>query len=129
MRRSVALRMADAPMAASVEMEDSIENGSSGARPSEYHLVERVEVTGRGRALGNDITYLKNLRWERWDWDAASGFGGVVEAGGAEGVAGPGGVGEAGVFDELDHAGWAGEALDRGGEVAVSGGLAGDEAA
>jgi hypothetical protein len=53
----------------------------------------------------------------------------VVEAGGAEGVAGPGGVGEAGVFDELDHARWAGKALDRGGQVTVSGGLAGDEAA
>ena len=53
----------------------------------------------------------------------------MVEAGGAEGVAGPGGVGEAGVAEELEHAGWAGEALDRGGEVAVGGWLAGDEAA
>ena len=59
----------------------------------------------------------------------ALGFGGVVEAGGAEGVAGPGGVGEAGVADELEHARRAGEALDGGGEVAVGGGVAGDEAA
>ena len=47
----------------------------------------------------------------------------MVEAGGAEGVAGPGGVGEAGVLEELEHAGWAGEALDRGGKVAVGAGL------
>ena len=57
------------------------------------------------------------------------GFGGSVEAGGAESVAGPGGVGEAGVADELEHAGWAGEAFYGGGEVGVGCGLAGDEAA
>jgi hypothetical protein len=56
-------------------------------------------------------------------------FGGVVEAGGAEGVAGPGGVGEACSLDELDHAWGAGEALDRGGEIAVGSGFARDEAA
>ena len=54
---------------------------------------------------------------------------GVVEAGGAEGVAGPGGVGEAGGLDELQHAGWAGEAFDRGRKVAVGADVAGDEAA
>ncbi len=47
-------------------------------------------------------------------------LGGVVEAGDAEGVAGPGGVGEAGVAEEFDHAGGAGEALDGGVEIAVS---------
>ena len=57
------------------------------------------------------------------------GFGGAVEAGGAEGVAGPGDVGEAGGGDELEHARGAGESFDRGWEVAVGGGLAGDEAA
>ena len=41
-----------------------------------------------------------------------SGFGGVVEAYHAEGVAGPARVGEACVFEELEHAGWAGEAFD-----------------
>jgi hypothetical protein len=60
-------------------------------------------------------------RWSR--------FGGVVEAGGAEGVAGPGGVGESGGFHELEHAWGAREAFDRGGQVAVGGGFAGDEAA
>ena len=56
-------------------------------------------------------------------------FGGVVEADGAEGVAGPGRVGEAGFAEEFDHAGRAGEALDGGVEVAVGGLVAGDEAA
>ena len=49
-----------------------------------------------------------------------SGFDGVVEAGDAEGVAGPGGVGEAGVFDELDHAGWAGKTLEQVLDVLVT---------
>ncbi len=31
--------------------------------------------------------------------------------------------------DELEHAGWAGEAFDGGGEVTVGGGGSGDEAA
>ena len=53
----------------------------------------------------------------------------MVEAGDAEGVAGPCGVGEAGGFEELEHAGWAGEAFDRGGEVAIGSLVAGDEAA
>jgi hypothetical protein len=53
----------------------------------------------------------------------------VVEADDAEGVAGPGRVNEAGGFEELEHAGWAGEAFDRGVEVAVGAFVAGDEAA
>ena len=53
----------------------------------------------------------------------------MVEADNAEGVAGPGGVGEAGGFEELEHAGWAGEAFDGGVEVAVGAFVAGDEAA
>jgi len=53
----------------------------------------------------------------------------VVEADDAEGVAGPGRVGEAGGFEKLEHAGWAGEAFDRGVEVAVGALVAGDEAA
>src|ERR1700735_5590258 len=56
-------------------------------------------------------------------------FRGVVEAGSAEDVAGPGGVNEARVFDELKHAGRAGEAFDRSGKVAVGARVAGDEAA
>jgi hypothetical protein len=58
-----------------------------------------------------------------------SGLCGVVEARGAEGVAGPGGVGESGVFDQLQHAGWAGEAFDRCGKIGVGANVAGDEAA
>src|SRR5271170_2638242 len=85
---------------------------------------------GLGRLCSCIVPACLRLRWlplyrcDRW-----SGFGGVVEADDAEGVAGPGGVGEAGGFEELEHAGWAGEAFDRGGEVGVGAALAGDEAA
>ncbi len=86
---------------------------------------------GRGRGIGGGRNIPSPLRAGRWVFGDGCGlwFGGAVEAGGAEGVAGPGGVGEACVADELEHAGWAGEAFDRGGEIAVGGGLAGDEAA
>ncbi len=53
----------------------------------------------------------------------------MVEADDAEGVARPGGVGEACALEELEHAGWAGEAFDGGVEVAVGAFVAGDEAA
>src|SRR5271168_2673151 len=56
-------------------------------------------------------------------------FGGVVEAYDAEGVAGPAWVGEACGLEELEHAGWAGEALDGSVEVAVGAFVAGDETA
>jgi len=53
----------------------------------------------------------------------------VIEADDAEGVAGPCGIGETGVAEKFDHAGWTGEAVDRGVEVAVCGCIAGDETA
>jgi len=58
-----------------------------------------------------------------------SGLGGVIEAGGAEGVAGPCGVCETCGFDELEHARGAGETFDGGREIRVGCGFAGDEAA
>ena len=53
----------------------------------------------------------------------------MVEADGAEGVAGPCGVGEACFAEKVDHARGAGEAFDRGVEVTVGGGVTGDETA
>src|SRR5271154_5429578 len=60
---------------------------------------------------------------------AGLGFGGLVEACGAEGVAGPASVLETGGGDELLHARGAGKAFDTGRKVAVGAGVAGDEAA
>ena len=53
----------------------------------------------------------------------------MIEAGGAEGVAGPCGVCETCGFDELEHARGAGETFDGGREIRVGCGFAGDEAA
>src|ERR1035441_8925403 len=106
-RRREALRRAERAM------------GLAGAAES---ITVTTSLDGAGARAARRIRGKISRRQVRW-------LGGAVEAGGAQGVAGPGGVGEAGSSDEGLHLRGAGEALDRVRQVRVCRRVSRDDAA